>query len=55
MVMQKKCWNKNIKGEIHDAIRECIPKVKKISNKRAATIWMNGTIRKSVENNERRY
>ena len=34
-----KCWNK-IKGEIHDAMRDCIPKVKKINNKRASPIWM---------------
>ena len=43
-----KCWNK-IKGEIHDATRDCIPKVKKINNKRASPIWMNCTIRRSVK------
>ena len=44
-----KCWNK-IKGEIHDAMRDCIPKVKQINNKRASPIWMTGTIRWFVKN-----
>ena len=44
----EQCWS-IIKRNIHRAMVECIPRVKRTKNSRINPIWMNGLIRRNVK------